>query len=229
MSDKCYICHEDRGILRKTCTNDKCKAKTHSLCLERQYITLKTCGFCKSDILINKKFNYGKFLFETVNLLLQVIIFVLHTYLIFTLIMGLNPLDPFDINFNDITIIERQDIYSTNYIIFAILSMFNFIIYMFSFLEDKLLKEPNDKYGKFGFILLAAFSEITFSLIIHVIGYNVFIIFSDVNMNFYTYKTFLIGTTSSLFILCIYLLSSVSYKYLIPSILEPFYDKQFGH
>lgn len=144
--------------------------------------------------------------------------------------MGLNPLDPFDTNFNDITVIHKNDIYSTNYIILAAISMFNFIIYMSSFLFDKykLLKELNDKYGRFGLILLLAFSEITFSLIIHVIGYNVFRIFSNVNMNFYTYKTFLIGTTSSLFILCIYLLLFVSYKYLIPSLLEPFYDKQFG-
>ena len=28
MKDKCYICHETEEILRKTCINTRCRAKT---------------------------------------------------------------------------------------------------------------------------------------------------------------------------------------------------------
>jgi len=84
MSDKCYICYEDKGILRKTCENKKCTAKTHSPCLQKQYVTLKECGFCKSDIILNKKFNYIKlinFIGKMVKLLFTLSIFVLYSYL----------------------------------------------------------------------------------------------------------------------------------------------------
>jgi len=86
MSDKCYICHDIEGILRKTCNNEKCSAKTHSSCLQKQYITLKKCGVCKSDIIIKRNFNCIKLL----NFIFTVILFILHSYLIFTIIMGLN-------------------------------------------------------------------------------------------------------------------------------------------
>lgn len=233
MSDKCYICHEDEGILRKTCKNKKCTAKTHSPCLQKQYVTLKKCGVCKSDIIINRNFNYVKlikFLFKNVNLLFTMSIFILHSYIIFTLIMGLNPLDHSDPKFNDITVIAKEDIYSTNYLIFGLVSVFNFIIYMSSslFEGDKLLDELNHKYGKIGLVILLFVHEIILILTCHIIGYYIFRIFSDFNIEFYTYKTFLVGTP---FLSCtplIVLLLFVIYKYALPSILEPFYDLQFG-
>jgi hypothetical protein len=226
--DKCYICHQNEGTLRKTCKNEKCTAKTHSCCLEKQYITLKNCGICKSDIIIRKTFNCKKLK----NFLFIIFSFILYSYLIFTLVMGLNPLNPFDLNFNDIKLIGKHDIYGMNYIIFFAFSLINVPFYLSPFLsifkEDKLLIELNDKYGQFGIILMLSIFEIIYILICHCIGYNLIKRFLIEQCIFYTYKTFFIGVAFSFCMPLVVLLLFITYKYLLPLLVEPFCDEQFG-
>lgn len=226
MSDKCYICHETEGILLKTCNNKKCTAKTHSYCLQKQYVTLKECGFCKSGIIINKKFNYGKL----IHFIVIILNIILHSYLTFIIIMGLNPLDPIDINFNDITVITNKDIYSINYILLGIIYGFNFIMYI-NIDKIKQIEEYTNKYGSLCTILLLHILELTLFFICHVIGYNSCVIFSKENCIFYTYKTFLDGLNMKILIESILIISFLTYKYFLPLLsllLEPFYDEQFG-
>jgi hypothetical protein len=139
------------------------------------------------------------------------------------IIMGLNPLNPFDENFNDITVITNKDIYSTNYVIFALFSLINIMIIFNTSINDL-----NNKYEKFHMVLYLAFFELTFSLISHIIGYNIFKIFSDEKIEFYTYKTFLVGIASSLFIIFNFSLAYLVFEYFLLPLSEQFYDKQFG-
>lgn len=235
--DKCYICLDTEGILNKTCTNKKCNARTHSLCLRDQYVTSNKnlthkCGVCQFNIRRVKQFNSKRFL----SFLFTTCIYALDFYLIFTTIMGLNPLNPFDPNFNDIKIITVNDIHSITYMVIILLTYINFVVYMSSFLfrEDVLLNELNNKHGEFRFITEISVLEIMFILTCHVIGYYSLIIF-DNNTSFYTYKTFLAGLGSILFTLFILFLSYLIHltcKYILPCclpwLLEPFYDEQFG-
>jgi len=231
MDDKCYICHENEGILKKTCINDKCTARIHSDCLQEQYKTLKKCGVCKSKIIINKKFNYIK----VVNFLLEVIIFILHNYLIFTLIMGLNPLDPLDQKFNDITVINNKDIYTTNYIIIAFSIIINFVCYMNPGRnENDSLAQLYDKHGKITIILGGIIIECIICILFHTIGYNFNVINNLIineNIKFYTYQSFLIGLAYTLYVFLMTLFTIACYKITIcclPCILDPFYDEEFG-
>jgi len=234
MDDKCYICHENDDILLKTCRNRKCSAKTHSSCLEGQYITLKKCGVCNSDIRVKRYFNCKKLL----NFLLVTCAFVLFSYLLFTIIMGLNIFDPFN---NHLIFIDNEvNKYSCfNMLIFSTLTYINYKSYMSSFLftKDILLKELNNRYGKCRLNLWLSFFEITYLLICHCIGYILNKFFYDESRTFYTSKTCLDGILFTVVTPFIMLMLFVTYKYVLPYLIEqyliepllkPFYDEQYG-
>lgn len=222
MKDKCYICHETEGILRKTCINTRCTAKTHSFCLEKQYETIKNCGFCKSNIVIKKNFNYKKL----IECFFTIFVLITHSYLIFFMIIGQNH-----INVNVIS--HNQDI--TGHLIFLVFTFFNWIIYMSpfnSFNNDVLLKELNNKYGRIFIISSLFILEISYILICHFIGYNLFLFFHNDKCTVYDGRTFVIGVIFSLFSPLIILSIYIIYEYIMPwflgPLLEPFYDEQFG-
>lgn len=128
MKDKCYICHETEGILRKTCINTRCTAKTHSFCLEKQYETIKNCGFCKSNIIIKKNFNKNKL----INFLISTIFLIIHSYLIFVCISGndiLIFLDIFEKNF----IFKPPKDNVLSYFITFILSFLFLLIFIYNY------------------------------------------------------------------------------------------------
>lgn len=51
--DKCYICLVEEGKLVRPCTNEKCTARTHEVCLSEQYEKgNKRCGSCRNEIIM---------------------------------------------------------------------------------------------------------------------------------------------------------------------------------
>lgn len=218
--DKCYICFDTEGILNKTCINEKCTAMTHFSCIQRQYITSKICGVCRSNIIINK--NFTKFLFIICSI-------ILHSYLMFIMLKGLIPLNPFNDKFNnitvitkytifsyDITAITKYTIYSYVYFILACFSLFNYFIHMDILCGNtELIQEYNYKYGEYGIIFLFSISEIIFFLICHIIGYSLCIILSYEICDFFTIKTFSLGFIFSLTIFLI-LLSCLISRHIFP-------------
>ena len=232
-NDKCYICHENDGVLRKTCNNEKCTAKTHSPCLQEQYTTLKKCGFCRSNIVIKQNPNHK----TLSDFSLIILSFILYSFLISHFLIWLNILNPFD-PFDSVA----------NCIIFEIIKLvlINSIFYISSFLyKDSLLNKLNNKYGQSKIITWLSVCASIYMLICHFtvyilryygIGYTLIRILSEEKYKIYTYIIFFVGMAFSFYMPFSILLLIATYKYLLPpfleqllgQLLEPFCDEQFG-
>ncbi len=199
MNDKCYICFDNEGTLNKTCINRKCNAMTHSSCIQEQYITLKKCGLCRSNIIIQPDIiNPIKFLFMTSS-------FVLKTYLVFFIITGFNPFDNITYiidyiinyiiyNIDNRTSIAIYNIYSYTHVALVGFFLFNYFIHL-DILHggSESIREYNHKYGACGTILLLYILEIIISIICRVIGYSINKILFHEIYNFHTSEIFLLG------------------------------------
>lgn len=228
--DKCYICHDNEGVLRKTCGNLKCTAKTHSCCLQEQYITLKKCGFCNSNILIIKNPNH-KTLSDFSLILLS---FILRSYLISNFLIWLDILNPFDS--------------VANSIIFGLIKsvLIHFTFYMSSYLfKDEVLRKLNNKYGQINVVFWLSVCELIYILICYYIlciltynsiGYTLIKNIYEEKYTFYTYIIFFVGMAFFFYIPFVILSLIAIYKRLLPFFLgqfleqlsELFYDEQFG-
>jgi len=205
MDDKCYICYDTEGILKKTCINDKCTAVTHTSCLQIQYKTLVKCGVCQSRLnyYINRTHsNIIKFLFLISNLILKMSILLNSSIELKNL--NNNITTKYILYDYDITSIVNYYLFNYSYVILGLFFLFDYIIH-----ATFVLYYPNKK------LISLCILEISFFLICYVIGYNLCYVFYDQCM-FLTNKTFVIGLVLLLSIFCILLIPYLILCYIFP-------------
>lgn len=250
--DKCYICFKSEGILKRLCENLTCTARVHTQCFQKYYNTLSFKNkenikcVCKSNIIKIPKFsvNRCKTNFSNIaKILYGISIFIIEFWLLFSLLLGLNPftilnekiLSPHDRVSEDveISIGLNNFIIGVTYIIFVV----NF---MFSLIHEKNGErgcccfnwEYVIKYGSLHSMLLYCISNISFILFSHFVGYvtmNIFNITVKPEYNIYYNPLNPIIGFASLSILSLvgFILFFICYIFL-KDFIPSFYEYDFG-
>lgn len=207
MDNKCYICYDTEGILKKTCINDKCTAVTHVSCIQIQHKTSIKCGVCQSNLnyYINRTYsNFIKFLFLISNLILKMNI----------LLNSSIELKNLNSNITIKYILYDYDVTSlVNYYLFnyAYITLFLFFLFDYFIHTRFVLYHPSKN------LLSLCISEITFFMVCYVLGYKICYLFCD-RCIFFTNKTFVIGLIFSLSIVCVALIPYLILCYTFPAI-----------
>jgi hypothetical protein len=207
MDNKCYICYDTEGILKKTCINDKCTAVTHTSCIQIQHKTLIKCGVCQSRLryYINRTYStIIKFLFLISNLILKMSI-LLNSSIELKNINN-NITIKYILYDYDVTSLVNYYLFSYSYIILFLFFLFDYFIH-----ARFVLYHPNKN------LLSLCISETIFFILCYILGYNLCYLFYDQCM-FLTNKTFVIGLIFSLSIVCILLIPYLILCYIFPVI-----------
>jgi hypothetical protein len=141
INDTCYICKDDANTetLRKPCENNKCGASAHSSCLSKQFNITGESSFkcaCTHKIIIRK----GKFTLVPIsrlcNNIFLIIILLINIWLIFTSMLGLNPMY---FSTKDLVILKNENgsIIAVNLLMMFLLIAITLIYHSVMFVAEK--------------------------------------------------------------------------------------------
>lgn len=230
--EQCYVCTGEEGVLVRPCQNDKCSARVHETCLEKQCQNDKKCGNCRENVIIIAT---GKF--ELVSCLetfiLRTLLTSVYPILLFLLTMG-NSL----IICNDCSkgFLQGQLFY---YVMSPIVTVMITILYYCSSFGDKINAlhhvqkfKQGDKLLKTFYIILFYLVSVVLVMAAHGIGYPILKQHFEID-EFFTWRTASAGygiycVIGALLLLCYTIINIIIYCY--QSVKDDFYqtETKFG-
>jgi len=222
--DKCYICLDSAGILRRPCINDKCTIRAHSECLKKQVTNKKDkCGACNTSIVITgeRKFNLRKminYLGLVLSKILWLLFFIFHIISVIFLVYGIHPitLEISNITIGDKNIGHFSEAWST--VIIFVWTFVRLGIYIDpKFCNPKIMIQKCKNYYPIAWFII----DITCIIISQIIGS--YVISGEINIMFNP-LTFLTGLITVIYVISTVLILYVSFIECHHKIRDNFYD-----